>query len=52
LVFPRQVLVFSQPGALPAAALDRPHRPVRALDMDESTAPPKTTRLPARPEDP
>src|SRR5690606_37490291 len=30
-----QVLVFSQPGALPAAALDDLISQVRALDMDE-----------------
>jgi thioredoxin 1 len=35
MVFREQVLVFSQPGALPAAALDQLISQVRALDMDE-----------------
>lgn len=35
MVFREQVLVFSQPGALPAAALDDLIRQVRELDMDE-----------------
>lgn len=35
MVFREQVLVFSQPGALPAAALDDIIGQVRALDMDE-----------------
>ncbi len=35
MVFREQVLVFSQPGALPAAALDDLLRQVRELDMDE-----------------
>jgi len=35
MVFREQVLVFSQPGALPAAALDDLISQVRALDMDE-----------------
>ena len=35
MVFREQVLVFSQPGALPAAALDDLITQVRALDMDE-----------------
>jgi thioredoxin 1 len=35
MVFREQVLVFSQPGALPAAALDDLIGQVRALDMDE-----------------
>jgi len=35
MVFRDQVLVFSQPGALPAAALDDLISQVRALDMDE-----------------
>lgn len=35
MVFREQVLVFSQPGALPAAALDDLIAQVRALDMDE-----------------
>lgn len=35
MVFREQVLVFSQPGALPAAALDDLLGQVRALDMDE-----------------
>jgi thioredoxin 1 len=35
MVFREQVLVFSQPGALPAAALDDIISQVRALDMDE-----------------
>jgi thioredoxin 1 len=34
MVFREQVLVFSQPGALPAAALDDLIRQVRTLDMD------------------
>jgi thioredoxin 1 len=35
MVFREQVLVFSQPGALPAAALEDLIAQVRALDMDE-----------------
>ena len=35
MVFREQVLVFSQPGALPAPALDDLIAKVRALDMDE-----------------
>lgn len=35
MVFREQVLVFSQPGALPASALDDLISQVRALDMDE-----------------
>jgi thioredoxin 1 len=35
MVFREQVLVFSQPGALPAAALDELIGQVRALDMAE-----------------
>jgi thioredoxin 1 len=35
MIFREQVLVFSQPGALPAAALDDLIGQVRALDMDE-----------------
>jgi thioredoxin 1 len=35
MVFREQVLVFSQAGALPAAALDDLIGQVRALDMDE-----------------
>jgi thioredoxin 1 len=35
MIFREQVLVFSQPGALPAAALDDLIRQVRTLDMDE-----------------
>jgi thioredoxin 1 len=35
MVFREQVLVFSQAGALPAAALDDLISKVRALDMDE-----------------
>lgn len=35
MVFRENVLVFSQPGALPAAALDDLIGQVRALDMDE-----------------
>jgi thioredoxin 1 len=35
MIFREQVLVFSQPGALPAAALDDLITQVRALDMDE-----------------
>ncbi len=35
MVFREQVLVFSQPGALPAAGLDQVIAGVRGLDMDE-----------------
>ena len=35
MVFREQVLLFSQAGALPAAALEDLVRQVRALDMDE-----------------
>ncbi len=35
MVFREQVLVFSQPGAIPAAALEVLIAQVRALDMDE-----------------
>ncbi len=35
MVFREQVLVFAQPGALPAEALDNLIEQVRALDMDE-----------------
>ena len=35
MIFRENVLVFSQPGALPAAALDNLIEQVRALDMDE-----------------
>lgn len=35
MVFREKVLVFSQPGALPAAALDQVIEGVRGLDMDE-----------------
>jgi len=35
MVFRDGVLLFSQPGALPAAALDELVTQVRALDMDE-----------------
>ena len=35
MAFREGVLVFSQPGALPAAALEDLIRQVRALDMDE-----------------
>jgi thioredoxin 1 len=35
MVFREQVLVFAQPGALPAAALDDLIEQVRALDMAE-----------------
>lgn len=35
MVFREQVLVFSQPGALPAAALEDLIAQVQALDMDE-----------------
>jgi thioredoxin 1 len=35
MVFREGVLVFSQPGALPAAVLDDVIRQVRDLDMDE-----------------
>jgi thioredoxin 1 len=35
MIFREQVLVFSQPGALPAAALDDLIAQVRALDMDD-----------------
>lgn len=35
MVFRDGILLFSQPGLLPAAALDELARKVRALDMDE-----------------
>ena len=35
MAFRDGILVFSQPGALPAAALDQVIRAVRDLDMDE-----------------
>ncbi len=35
MVFREQVLVFSQPGALPAAALDELVTKVQEIDMDE-----------------
>ncbi len=35
MAFRDGILVFAQPGALPAAALDDVIRQVRALDMDE-----------------
>jgi thioredoxin 1 len=35
MVFRDGILVFSQPGALPAAALEQLIKAVRALDMDE-----------------
>lgn len=35
MVFREQVLVYSQPGAVPASALDELLRQVRTLDMDE-----------------
>ena len=35
MVFREQVLVYSQPGALPAAGLDQVIAGVRGLDMDE-----------------
>jgi thioredoxin 1 len=35
MVFRDQILVFSQPGALPPAALDQVIAAVRALDMDD-----------------
>lgn len=35
MAFREKVLVFSQPGALPAASLDELITQVRALDMDE-----------------
>lgn len=35
MAFREQVLVFSQPGALPAAALEDLIEQVKALDMDE-----------------
>lgn len=35
MVFREQVLLFSQPGALPASALEGLVEKVRALDMDE-----------------
>jgi thioredoxin 1 len=35
MIFREGVLVFSQPGALPAAALEDLISQVRALDMDE-----------------
>jgi thioredoxin 1 len=38
MIFRDGVLVFSQPGALPAAALNSLLAEVRALDMDEVTS--------------
>ena len=38
MIFRDGVLLFSQPGALPAAALDSLIEQVRALDMDEVRA--------------
>jgi thioredoxin 1 len=35
MVFREQILVFSQPGALPPAALDQLIQAVRDLDMDD-----------------
>src|SRR5262245_30375513 len=35
MVFREQILVFAQPGALPAAALDQLITAVRGLDMDD-----------------
>lgn len=35
MIFRQGILVFAQPGALPAAALDDLIRQVRALDMDD-----------------
>ncbi len=35
MAFRDGILVFSQPGALPAAALDEVIASVRALDMDD-----------------
>jgi thioredoxin 1 len=35
MVFPERVLVFSQPGALPGAALEDLIAQVRALDMEQ-----------------
>lgn len=38
MVFRDGILVFSQPGALPAAALEQVIKAVRGLDMDEVRA--------------
>jgi thioredoxin 1 len=49
MAFRDGILVFSQPGALPAAALEQVIQAVRALDMDEvrsQAAPPQTTGAP------
>jgi thioredoxin 1 len=35
MVFRQQIIVFSQPGSLPPAALESLIENVRALDMDE-----------------
>jgi len=37
-IFKEQIMVFSQPGALPASALDQLIEQVRALDMDKVRA--------------
>jgi thioredoxin len=37
-IFKEQILVFAQPGALPASALDQLIDQVRALDMDKVRA--------------
>ena len=37
-IFKEQVMVFAQPGALPASALDQLIEQVRALDMDKVRA--------------
>lgn len=38
MVFREQVLIFSQPGALPASALDELIKQVKELDMDQVRA--------------
>ncbi|HTN99859.1 MAG TPA: thioredoxin [Microthrixaceae bacterium] len=47
MIFREDVLVFSQPGALPEAALDDVIAQVRALDMDEVHAAVAAAEVPA-----
>jgi len=48
MAFREQVLVFAQPGALPAAGLEQVIEAVRALDMDEVRARLDAAHPPAR----
>jgi thioredoxin 1 len=48
MAFRDGILVFSQPGALPAAALEQVIEGVRALDMDEVRAEVAAQQQPAR----